>query len=77
MNRRDKLKLIKSILNGSVNSIELKKDVEVWIQEPGKDLFTDVKSGKILTRQDLDRHILKFTSQKFVKMEFVSSRTIL
>jgi len=77
MNRREKLRLIKGLIRGSITSVEPTSQIEIWIEEPGKNLFKNIQSGKTLTREELKRWDLKCGSLKSIVMEFARWKTIL
>ena len=77
MNRREKLRLIKGLIRGSITSVEPTSQIEIWIEEPGKDLFKNIQSGKILTREELDKRKLNGGNSKLIVMEFKKEISVL
>jgi hypothetical protein len=77
MNRRERLRQIKGLLNGTISRDEIKCGVEIWIQELGKDSFRNIKSEETLTRDDLKRRELRVGSSKMIVMMFAKEKSIL
>ena len=77
MNRKEKLRLIKDLMSGKIIPEELKKEVEIWIQSPGKDFFKNIKSGETLTSEELKSRKIALGSTRLIMVEFVKSRSIL
>lgn len=77
MNRREKLATIKGLIIGSITPNELKRDIEVWIQEKGLNTFRKSKSEETLTRDELNNRELIIGKSKLIKVEFVSGKQIL
>jgi hypothetical protein len=77
MNRREKLAIIKRLIGGSIAHEELKKDVEIWMQESGKDLYKNIKSEETLTRVQLIERRLLFGKSRLIMLEFIKGKSIL
>jgi hypothetical protein len=78
MNQREKLKVIKGLISGFIKPEEIKSEVQIWMQEIGKELFRNIKSEETLTRKELDEYLLTSRNKsRIIIVEFVKGKTIL
>lgn len=76
MNRKEKIRLIKGLLGGTIELEELAEpEIEVWIQVTGTDLYKHFKTGEILPKSDLSSR--EKLNKKIIRLEFVEGKTIL
>jgi hypothetical protein len=64
------LRLIKGLIRGSIVSEELESQIEIWIEEPGKGLFKNIKSNEIITRMELNHKKLGVRCLRIIMVDF-------
>jgi hypothetical protein len=77
MTRNEKLRLIRGLVLGSINPLGLKGEVEVWMQQPDKTGFKNIKSGEISDLGILKQRESLFGSSRLIIVEFQKGKTIL
>jgi hypothetical protein len=76
MTRSEKIRLIRALVRGAINPSEiLETEVEVWIQETGKESYRNAKTGDIANRDILDKR--NKANTKIIRMDYVQGKKIL
>ena len=71
------MKLIRGLVSGSISPNILKREVEVWIQEPKNDKFKNIKSENVLNLRELKERESLIGSSRLVIVEYVKGLSIL
>jgi hypothetical protein len=77
MNRYEKIKLIRGLVNGSVSPIELKRGIEVWVQQIGTNIYHNYVSNETSTFEVLKERESIIGDSRLIVVQFVKGKSIL
>lgn len=76
MNRKEKIRIIKGLMLGTIELDELTEpEIEVWIQVFGTDLYKHFKTEVTIPKSEIDRK--ETLNKKIIRLDFMKGKTIL